>query len=63
MPPDEDEPLHDPIADLDQSLRAIGDVAKMVREFYLSLLREGFNDPQALALTGKYVVALMGGQG
>ena len=45
------EPIVDPLAKMDQALAGMGDLAKIIRAFYLGLLSEGFTEQQALILT------------
>ena len=51
----------DPIAQLDQTLRAMGDIATLLRGFYDALLTAGFEPTAALFLVANYHTALIQG--
>lgn len=51
---EEPEELPDPLAALDQLLRAVKDVATVVRGYHQALLEAGFAPAEALALTVSY---------
>jgi hypothetical protein len=51
----------DPLAALDQIMRAVIDVAKAVWGYYQALVEQGFTADQALALTLDYQRALLSG--
>lgn len=51
----------DPLAALDQLLRAMLDVAKAVRSYHLALVEQGFSEAQALELAIAYQAQLMRG--
>jgi hypothetical protein len=44
----------DPMAHLDQTLRGQRDIAKLIRNHYVSLMAEGFDEAEAYALTIAY---------
>lgn len=51
----------DPLAALDQLLRAMLDVAKAVRGYHLALVEQGFTEAQALELAIAYQAQLIRG--
>jgi hypothetical protein len=59
------EEVPDPIAALDQALRACVDLARGMRAYYQACVAQGFTETQALRLTIGYQASLMtlaGGQ-
>jgi hypothetical protein len=50
MPPEETphDPLPALLAEIDQTLKMAGELARVVRTYYDAFLEEGFNDRQAL---------------
>ena len=48
----------DPIAALDQALRSLTDVARILHTFYTALVAEGFTEEQALEMTIAYQLEL-----
>ena len=54
-----DESFPDPVASLDQTLRAMGDIGKLLRGFYDGLITAGFDTNQALFLTANYHTAII----
>ncbi len=51
----------DPIANFDQVLRGLADLAKLIRVYYEGLCEQGFTESQALALTIAYQRGFQGG--
>lgn len=54
-----DEQQPDPIAQLDQTLRTLIDLAKMIHGYHCGLVAAGFTEDQALALTIAYQTAVV----
>lgn len=52
----------DPIAALDQALRGMVDVARVLRAYRDALVDQGFTSEEALALTTQYQAILWGQQ-
>lgn len=45
---------NDPLANMDQLLRAVVDIAKVMRVYYVALIEEGFSNEEALRVTMAY---------
>ena len=51
--------MPDPLAEFDQTLRGMADMAKATRAYYLGLVAAGFTAPEALQLTVAWQLAVM----
>lgn len=58
--PDEQPDVPDPIAELDQTLAGLVDMARLIHGYYTGLLAAGFNEAQAFGLTLGYQAAIAG---
>jgi hypothetical protein len=47
------------VAMFDQALRSVGDLAKLMRTYYVALVHEGFREDQAALLTVAYQAAVL----
>jgi len=50
----------DPLANLDQLLRGLGDLAQVISTYYGELVTRGFTTDQALAMTMAYQQIIVG---
>jgi hypothetical protein len=57
-----DDDFPDPLAAFDQGLRALVDMAKALRAYYVALVAEGFTEEQAFGLTAAWQMHLLAGQ-
>lgn len=55
-----DDEIPDPLAALDQLLRAAQDLANVVRSYFVALVNAGFSEAQALELAAEYQTSIVG---
>jgi hypothetical protein len=60
---DDEQPEERPdiLAGMDQLLRGLVDVARIVRAYYTALVEQGFTESEAMILTCQYQTGLQGG--